>query len=283
VPREGEPEASTVAPAAAAPEPSPGFLAKASAGYREILGSRDLRTLVGLYCGQTVVAGASLVFTITVALQLLGIGRSGFGYLNATLGIGGAVGGFVALVLAQRANLARDFGIGVFLWSAPLLLTAVWPNIATAVIVMVLLGLVNSVVDVNGYTILQRIAPKEKMARIFGAMESAVIGTMALGALLMPFLINTIGLRWGLVVVGGASHLSCSSAPADCGGKTGSRWSRRASRCCGASRCSRSYPSRRSTGWQWCSSASRPSPATSSSGKGTKATASTSSSRARWR
>jgi hypothetical protein len=33
-------------------------------------------------------------------------------------------------------------------------------------------------------------------------MESAVIGGMALGALAMPALINTIGLRWGLVVIG---------------------------------------------------------------------------------
>jgi MFS family permease len=67
---------------------------------------------------------------------------------------------------------------------------------------MVLLGLANSVVDVNAYTILQRVAPKETMARVFGAMESAVIGGMALGALLMPAFIATIGLRWGLVVIG---------------------------------------------------------------------------------
>ncbi len=105
-------------------------------------------------------------------------------------------------MLAQRGHLARDFGIGVFLWSAPLLLIAVWPTIAAAVIVMVLLGLANSVVDVNAYTIIQRIATTETMSRVFGAMESAVIGTMALGALLMPLLIHTIGLRWGLVVIG---------------------------------------------------------------------------------
>jgi MFS family permease len=67
---------------------------------------------------------------------------------------------------------------------------------------MILLGLANSVVDVNAYTILQRIAPAAVMSRVFGAMESAVIGGMAVGALLMPILITTIGIRWGLVVVG---------------------------------------------------------------------------------
>jgi MFS family permease len=194
--------------AAPAAKASPGFLAEASAGYREILGSRNLRVLIGLYCAQTVVAGASLVFSVSIALNLLDIGRSGYGYLNATLGIGGLVGGFVALVLAQRGRLARDFGIGVLFWSAPLLLVAVWPTVAAAVAVMVLLGLANSVVDVNAYTILQRIAPEETMSRVFGAMESAVIGGMAIGALLMPALIATVGLRWGLVVVGAGVSLT---------------------------------------------------------------------------
>jgi len=192
-------EAETSAPAA---EAKTGFVAEASAGYREILGNRDLRLLIGLYCAQTVVAGASLVFEVSVALGLLGLSRSGLGYLNATLGVGGLVGGFVALVLAQRSHLARDFGIGVFFWSAPLLLLAAWPTVTTAVVVWVLIGLANSVVDVNAFTILQRIASKETMSRVFGAMESAVIGTMAIGALLMPTFISTIGIRWGLVVIG---------------------------------------------------------------------------------
>ena len=179
-----------------------GFLAEASAGYKAIFGDRNLLVLIGLYCGQTVVAGASLVFTVAIALDLLDVGRSGLGFIDATLGIGGLVGGFVALVLAQRGQLARDFGIGVILWSAPILLVAAWPTITATVICMILLGLANSVVDVNAYTILQRITPEGTMARVFGAMESAVIGGMALGALLMPALISWIGLRWGLAVIG---------------------------------------------------------------------------------
>jgi MFS family permease len=101
-------------------ESSEGFLHEVSAGYREILGSRDLRLMVGLYCAQTVVAGASLVFDVAIAFGLLKLGNSGLGFLNATLGIGGFIGGFVALVLAQRGRLARNFGIGVFFWAAPL-------------------------------------------------------------------------------------------------------------------------------------------------------------------
>lgn len=195
-------EEEPAARAAAAPEESAGLLAEASAGFRVILGNRDLRILAALFCAQTVVAGASVVFEVSIALGLLGLHRSGLGYLNATLGIGGLVGGFVALVLVQRGRLARDFGVGVFLWSAPLLLVAAWPTITSAVIMLVLLGLANSVVDINGFTIIQRITPQETMSRVFGALESAFIGGMAVGALVMPLLIRTIGIRWGLVVVG---------------------------------------------------------------------------------
>jgi MFS family permease len=67
---------------------------------------------------------------------------------------------------------------------------------------MVLLGVANSVVDINAFTIIQRITPEETMSRVFGALESTLIGTMAIGALLMPLLISAAGIRWALVVVG---------------------------------------------------------------------------------
>ncbi len=54
-------------------EQSAGFLAEATAGFRVILGSRDLRVLVGLFGAQCVVAGASAVFAVSVALGLLGL------------------------------------------------------------------------------------------------------------------------------------------------------------------------------------------------------------------
>jgi MFS family permease len=181
-----------------------GFFREALAGFSTILGDRSLRLLVGLYCAQTIVAGASLVFTVAIALDMLGLGDPGVGLLDSILGIGGIVGGFIALALAQRGKLARDFGLGVILWSAPLLLIAVSPTLGAAIAAMLLIGLANSIVDVSAYTILQRVVPNEVMARVFGSMESAIIGAMALGALLMPLFIETIGLRAGLAVIGGA-------------------------------------------------------------------------------
>lgn len=179
------------------------FLQTVTHGFRIIHRSREIRLLVGLYCAQTVVAGASLVFTVSIAFDLLKLGNSGIGVLNAIVGVGGVLGGFVALMLAQRGRLASDFGFGVFLWSAPLLLVSVIPRYGMALALMACIGLGNSIVDTNALTILQRLVPNDSMGRVFGAMESALIGSMAVGSLAMPILINVVGLRWALTVIGG--------------------------------------------------------------------------------
>ncbi len=187
-----------------APE-AEGFVRHASAGFRAILGDRDLRLLIGLFCAQCVVAGASAVFIVTIGLDLLDIGQAGVGYLDAVVGIGGLVGGLVALVLAQRGRLAFDFGLGILLWALPLVAIAAWPTVGVAAAAMVLIGFGNSLVDINAYTIVQRAVSDAVMGRVFGAMESALIAAMALGALLMPLLIGTVGLRAGLAVIGAAT------------------------------------------------------------------------------
>ena len=185
-----------------------GLFRDAAAGFAVIRGNRDLRLVTALMAAQTVVAGASLVYEVSIALDLLEMGESGLGLLDAVLGVGGILGGFVVLVLARRGRLASDFGVGVILWAAPLLLIAAVPSLATTLVAMFLIGLANSMVDVNAYTIVQRVAPAEVMGRVFGALESLLTVGMALGALVMPLLIELVGLRTGLVIVGGAVTLA---------------------------------------------------------------------------
>jgi MFS family permease len=183
-------------------EKKSGMVAETFRGFATIGKDRDLRLLVALFFGQTVIAGASLVFTVAVALPLLHLGRPGVGELEAMTGIGGVAGGFLALTLAHRKRLSFDFGMGVILWSAPLLLVVAWPVFAAAIAMMIMIGVGNSLVDINAFTVLQRVVPGAVMARVFGALESLLIAGMALGALLMPLFIATVGLRTGLAIIG---------------------------------------------------------------------------------
>lgn len=182
-------------------EAAVGFLRESLAGFGVIWRHPDLRLVTGLYCAQTVVAGASIVFTVTIAFEMTGLGAAGVGYLDATLGIGAIIGGLAAVALASRRRLASDFGWGVIFWATPLLIVSVWPEAAGAFVAMAIIGAANPIVDVNAMTILQRIAPDAVLGRVFGALESALVATMALGSLMMPALIAGPGLRWGLAII----------------------------------------------------------------------------------
>ncbi len=183
-------------------EPFQPFVVRAVKGFQFIAHDAQVRVLVVLYILQCVVAGASAVFTVAIALKLLHIGSAGLGLMESLLGIGGLVGGFVALMLMERARLAMDFALGVIVWAAPLIIIALVPNLAAALVSMWLIGAANSVVDVNAITILQHIVPNDKLGRVMGALEGGEVAGMALGSLLMTLLIHLVGLRVGLSIIG---------------------------------------------------------------------------------
>ena len=185
----------------AAEEKKANFVVDAFEGFRVIWRHPDLRLVVLTYCAQTVVAGASIVFTVAIAFDMTDLGPSGLGWLDSVLGVGAILGGFLAIGLASRHRLASDFGWGVVFWALPLLLIAVWPTVWAAFVAMAIIGAANPVVDINANTILQRLTPDHVMGRVFGALESGLISTMALGSLVMPLLIAGPGLRWAFVIL----------------------------------------------------------------------------------
>jgi MFS family permease len=201
-PTSSDPSADVCATVGGDEEPKERFLGEVSAGFRTIARDRDLLVVTAEVSAQTVVAGASAVFTILMAVHILGTGPQGVGYLDSILGVGAIVGGFTAIARASRRRLAQDMTYGVMLWSLPLLLVTVWPHPAAAFAAVILLGFGNPLVDVNMETIIQRITPDEVMGRVFGALEACLIATMALGAAVMPALVHWWGLRAALGVVG---------------------------------------------------------------------------------
>ncbi len=171
-------------------------------GFRAILASRDLLTVSVLYTAQTLVAGALNVLVVVTALELLDVGDSGVGYLNGALGAGGLVGGFVALVLASRGRLAADFGVGIALFGIPLALVGIVSSVPVALLALGLIGLGNSLVDINALTIVQRTVPDEVLGRVLGVLEGVLLGSIGVGALVAPLLIEVTGVRAALIATG---------------------------------------------------------------------------------
>jgi MFS family permease len=179
------------------------ILREALAGFRAIAAERRLRLIVGLYGAQTLAAGILRVLLVVTAFQVLDLGPSGVGFLNSAVGIGALAGMLVMLTLIGTSRLAAVFRLGILLWGVPLMLLGIWPSVAAAVILLGVLGVGNTLVDVAGLTLLQRAAPDEVRARVFGVLESVFLGTIAIGAILAPLLTSALGARGALIAAGG--------------------------------------------------------------------------------
>ncbi len=178
------------------------FLRDTFSGFGTVAKSPQPRLLVGLFAAQTLVAGAMIVFEVVIALELLGRGDGWVGALLASFGVGGVLGAVISGALVGRGRLALDFGTGLMLWGLPLILIAIWPTPAVALGTMLLMGIGNTLVDVSGMTLLQRSVPDELLARVFGVLETVFLATVALGSIVAPALVSTLGSRNSLYVIG---------------------------------------------------------------------------------
>ena len=171
-------------------------------GLRAIRAEPRLRLLIGLYGAQCLVAGALGVLVVVTAIDVLGLGNAGVGLLEAASGVGSIVGAGVALALVGRKRLAGDFGVGIVLWGAPLVLLGLLPHMWLALLALGLVGLGNTLVDISAMTLLQRTAPAEASGRVFGVLESVIVGSLAIGSLAAPLLVHTLGARGALMATG---------------------------------------------------------------------------------
>jgi MFS family permease len=196
--RDRDPPRERAEPQGDGADPSSGVMA----GIKTIVREPNLRTLVGLYGAQTLVAGALNVLVVVTAFELLDLDDAGVGLLYAAVGVGGLIGGFVALILSARGRLARDFALGLALFGLPLILVGGVPVAFVAVVALGVIGIGNSIVDVNALTIMQRVVPDAVLGRALGALQGLLRATLGIGALVAPGLIALVGAEWALVVTG---------------------------------------------------------------------------------
>jgi MFS family permease len=171
-------------------------------GYRALARYRDAGLLLGLGLAQTLTRGFLNVFLVVVALELLGMGEPGVGVLTAAVGAGAVACSLGASMFVTGRRLAAVEGIGVALWGLPLTLSGALPYEPVVLALMCVIGAGNALVDIGLYTLIPRLVPEELLARVFGAFESLIALTVAIGALVTPLVIDLLGIRGALVVLG---------------------------------------------------------------------------------
>jgi MFS family permease len=177
-------------------------LAELSAGARAVATMPGVRLVIASLGLQTFVRGLLTVLIVVAAIELLGLGDAGVGTLNAMMGLGGLVGSLAAITLAGRERLGPPFAVALAGWGAPIAVIGLVVDPVVAFAAMAAVGLSNAVLDVAGFTLVQRMTPNAARVAVLGLIDSAANGGPALGGLLAPALIAGIGVQGALMVSG---------------------------------------------------------------------------------
>lgn len=151
---------------------------------------------------QCLVRGVLITLIVVGSIELLDMGDTGVGILTAAFGLGGLAGAASALALKGGSGLGRVFVIALACWGVPLVLIGVVPVAAIAVAALFATGVSNAVLDVSGFTLMQRGVRNENRVTVFAAAESMWGSGLLVGSLLAPALVALLGARGAFVAAG---------------------------------------------------------------------------------
>ena len=172
------------------------------AGARDNLsaafGNPQIRVLLTLHTFYFALIGALDLLCVVLAVSFLHMSPGGAGFLNAALGGGALLAGFVTAFLVGRRHLANTFVVAITVAVAALALIAAIPRVAPVVLLIGTVGLAGAVFDVTGRTLLQRSAPADAIAGSFSVLEALMDLGLALGAVLVRLAIAVGGVKAAL-------------------------------------------------------------------------------------
>ena len=168
----------------------------APAGWRAL--ARPLAGPLVLDSAISFVIGGVNVLTVVIAVDVLGAGESGTGFLQAATGVGGVVAGVAGGALLAR-RLRVPLVIGGALGAAGLAWLALSGGLVMAMVAIgvAVAGLL--LLDVVNTTMIQRIVPDELRGRAMGVLQTSSAVVYSLGSLLMPIVASLLGVPIVLV------------------------------------------------------------------------------------
>jgi MFS family permease len=193
---------STAAQEDATAEKSPSLGKRLTEGFRAISSSADVVLLVVVSIAFTIFYGQEIVLYALAAIERLGLGEAGIGYMFAATG----VGGILAVGLTKRAsNRSRQGAILVLSAVAagiPMIALAFVRSPAVAFALLLVEGVGFILGDVVATTMLQRILPGEVLGRVLGILDSLMVAGILAGSVIAPLVLRAGGLQVALIVGG---------------------------------------------------------------------------------
>ena len=158
--------------------------------------------LIGDFVVQVFVRGVLITLTVVASIELLDMGETGVGLLNAAIGLGGLVGALAALGLGGGKRLAKICMIALACWGLPLILVGAVPVATMALVAFFVTGVSNAVLDITGFTLIQRGVRNEDRVAMFAIMEGLFGIGLLVGSLVAPALVAMVGVQATFLVAG---------------------------------------------------------------------------------
>ena len=158
-----------------------GVVADVVEGLRELRRHPRALDVIVLGGAQCLVRGALTVLAVVVAVEVTDLGGPGVGVLWAAFGVGGFVAAMASIGAAGSARLGTLFGAGIACGVCRSSSSACCTSSYVAVGAFLVVGAANALVDVTGFTLLQRLVPDQTLGRVLALTEAVFSLALALG------------------------------------------------------------------------------------------------------
>jgi MFS family permease len=165
-------------------------------GFRLVRRSRALLTVLVVWNVVLLGSAAVNVAEVVLAKVSLDAGDVGFGVLVGASGLGLTLGSLAAGAILDRLGIRRTYAAVIALMALGYGIGAVSPNLALAVVGVVVGTFGNGAAVVCNALLVQRGAPDELRGRAFTVIMSSNYVVLGLGMALAGPLVDAFGARW---------------------------------------------------------------------------------------
>ncbi|MFN8021712.1 MAG: MFS transporter [Acidimicrobiales bacterium] len=177
-------------------------VAQLFAGFAALRSARMLRLLLAFVLAAGVVRGVGDVVFVTFADERLHGGGGASGYLAVLYGVGGLVAAASITRLVGGRRVSPPFVVAGVIATAGMASLAVVSGYATAGPGFVLLGAGDALLMITAVVTIQRLAPTDVLARVFGIVEGLQMGCVAVGSSAMAALTSWRSLGTAFMLLG---------------------------------------------------------------------------------
>jgi MFS family permease len=174
---------------------------EATAGVRAVVGEPRALAAFVIAMLDNFVYGYLVVALVLVATEALGLAEAGIGVLTTAFAVGALASFAVNQRLGDPGKEVAVLVIGMVGFAAVTAGLALARSLPMVTALLALAGLLTIAVEVVAVTLIQRSAPQQVAARVFGFYDTVAIALIAFGSALAGVLSDTVGLANGMLAV----------------------------------------------------------------------------------